>query len=419
MFVQPRSMNRPPTRGRFMGGAAALAALAALAVMAVLWAGLSIARAQQPPAAESAPPDPNSKPAAPAGPAPATPDNKPAEPGMPLNFDAPAETHVEMKSTELGVRFTPRLAEALGKQMARQMGRQYELSDEQVDKARQIISRNLMKMAQEHQDSGREAMELFMANMIENDGAFTKADGQRWAKLMRPFMEDFRKFAGTTASQVGQMMTLSQRLRLTRDVAAFSAGLSLFESRLKSWEKGDLPDMANPFFEPDSRDNKPARGGPQGNGPARAEDNSEVGRARRRAERRLDFETNVEERWKNYVESAITYYEFNEAQATGARAVLRDFLERARQLKNDEWKERIRQNRTAANLSFELPDSFRNGPWMWRLDHEYEDLLRPLQDLGRDLRARVDDLADSTQRAKAADKARSQLGKSGLELPPM
>jgi hypothetical protein len=61
---------------------------------------------------------------------------------------------------------------------------------------------------------------------------------------------------------------------------------------------------------------------------------------------------------------------------------------------------------------------FREGPWMWQLDREYEELLRPLQDVGKDLRNRVDELAESSQRANAAEQARAQLAKSGLEMPP-
>lgn len=343
--------------------------------------------------------------------------SQPAESSIPLNFDAPAPTQVEMAPTEFGLRFTPGMAKAIGRQMAREMGRQYEFTPEQQEKAQGIIAANMMKLAQQNQRAGREAMELFMENMIANDGSFAKDDGQRWAKLMRPMLADFRESAGQTASQIGQHLTLSQRLKLTRDMVLFSAGISVFDGRLKSWEKGELGEFANPFFEMDEKEEKSRRTATQD--AAQDPKAVEVSRAERRAGRRMEFDTNVEGRWKSYVESAIAYYGFSEAQATSARTILKDFLERARQIQSDEWKSRMRRNRTAAVMSGRLASDYRDGPWMWQLDREYEELLRPLQDLGRELRTRVDELADSTQRARAAEKARGQLSDNGYELPPM
>src|SRR5262245_25862282 len=172
--------------------------------------------------------------------APQPPVSQPARGLTDLNFEAP-ETEIEMKPTEVGVRFTPGIAKAIARQMSRDMKGRYDLSDDQVTEAQEILTRNMMKLAQSQQKAGRDAWELFMENVIANDGAFAKADGQRFAKLMNQMMPELKGFMITSASQIGKTMTLTQRLKLTGEMAALSAGFVGFEERMKKWEKGEVP----------------------------------------------------------------------------------------------------------------------------------------------------------------------------------
>jgi hypothetical protein len=322
-----------------------------------------------------------------------------------LKFDAP-ETRVEMKPTDLGLRFTPGMAQAIADRFSEQMQRRYEMDDEQSSRAREIMAKNLMKLAQDTQYHGRAAFELFIENMIANGGRFTKEDGQKWAKHMLPVLEEMKKSTMTSASQIGQQMSLSQRLKLTGEMAAFSAAFVTFESRIKRWSEGDLPDLANPFEEPRNQM------------PVESSEPPRVREARDRAEQRLRWETDVEKRWTDYVEAAITFYEMDEAQTTSARSILKESLERARSVRTPEWTERMRQNRTTANLSQRLPRELWNGPWMWQLDREYEDLLAPLQEIGREMRQRIDEIILTNQRERALEQVREEIRKAGYQAPP-
>lgn len=315
------------------------------------------------------------------------------------------------KPTEIGLRFTPGMARGIATHMAREMRGQYGLDDAQQEKCREIIARNLMHFAHRSQRAGRESFELFMENMIANDGAFSKGDGQRWAKLTKPVLNEFKTFMTTTVAQIGDEMTLSQRLKLTAEMAAVSAGIIAFEERLKRWEKGELADMANPFEEPKKRPSRLATSDDPNEPP-------DVRRARERADRHVSRETDVESRWPAYVESAIQYYELTDVQATSARSVLKEALQRAEAVKSAEWRQRIRRNRMLAYLRDRVPRPARDGPWMWHLDREYEELLAPLQEIGRELRARVDDLAETAQRERAAQSAREALSSTGIDVPP-
>src|SRR5262249_61770040 len=101
--------------------------------------------------------------------------------------------------------------------------------------------------------------------------------------------------------------------------------------------KGEVPDFANPFMEP-------APSAPAKNGERKAADaeSPEVQQARNRVERRVEWEIGVDERWTGQVEAAIEYYKLNDAQAKSARAILKEALERAKQVKTPEWTERLR-----------------------------------------------------------------------------
>jgi hypothetical protein len=308
-------------------------------------------------------------------------DDKPAA----LDFSTP-DTNVEMKPTEIGVRFTPEIAGAIAKQMARGMRHQYELDDDQTARAQEVFHKNLMKLAHKTQSTGRDAIELMMANMIANDGSFTKADGQRWAGMTRKVMPDIKEFMTTSAAQIGKTMTISQRLKLTAEMAGVSAGVVAFESRLKRWEQGDLPDMANPFMEMDEEEEKKAA--------QQSGESAEVTRARRRAEQRLEWETNVEHRWTEYVESAIKFFEMNESQEASARAILAESLERARQIRSDDWIARMKRNRTSAGMARRLPDTI------------------------SEVRGRIDGIVETPQREKAMTKVRDEMKRMGYEMPP-
>lgn len=379
-----------------------------LAVACVAAAG-RVVRADDPPAP---PPDA----AAPATPAEGTAESPAAAPAPEeLNTDVPDPPDVEMKPTELGLRFTPAMARGIAKQMARGMKSQYELSDEQVDRAQDVLTRNLMKLAHDGQKQGQQSFELFMENMIANDGTFSKADGEKWAKLTRPLVGDLKKFITTSASQIGKDLTMAQRLKLTRDLAGVSAGFVMFDDRLKKWEKGELEDGSSPFFETNSRANERRNKRSSPNDPP---EKREVRQARQMADNQLRWQTNVESRWTDYVEAAIDYYHFSESQAKAARTILKESLDRAKQIKTDDWEERMHRNRTAANMSNRLGKSGRQGPWMWHLDREHEEMLKPLQDLGRELRERIDELAETAQKDKAVSETREKLSKQGLEVPP-
>src|SRR5690606_21586787 len=81
-----------------------------------------------------------------------------------------SEAPQEYGATELGVRMTPALAQAISGRMTEQMKRRYELDDKQTAEIASAIQHNILKLAHENAAAGRDAIEMMMATMIAHDG---------------------------------------------------------------------------------------------------------------------------------------------------------------------------------------------------------------------------------------------------------
>lgn len=339
---------------------------------------------------------------------------------QPVEEQAPTATAAgksfEMKPTEIGVRFTPRMAQAMGHLFAREMKGQYELSDEQVNDVREIIATRLMKTVSNNAVTGRDMMEMMMETVMENDGRFPKESAQQFAKLAKPLIPALHDFFRETAGEIGKKMTVKQRLKFTADVAKATAGLAIFENRMKRWEEGQVGDGANPFWDP--ADNDPSKAGEAAN--EDPNEKPEHRQARQRAERQMSWQWDVEKSWPAYVDQATEFYEFDEAQQNSAKAVLADMLQRAKAIKTPQWEENVRQNRIAQSLSWRAGGSrFSQGPWMFRLESQYDQLTKPLEDLSQELKRRIEQLPTTAQRTKAMEKVRQALGEKGLDKLPV
>jgi len=342
-----------------------------------------------------------------------------AQPAESVEQQAPAaasdDKPFEMKPTDIGVRFTPRMAQAMGSLFAREMKEQYELSDEQVNDFRDIISTRLMKTVSNNAVTGRDMIEMMMETVMENDGRFPKESAQQFAKLAKPLIPALHDFFRETAGEIGKKMTVKQRLKFTADVAKATAGLAVFENRMKRWEEGKVGDGANPFWDP--ADNDPDKA--VETAPEDPNEKPEHRQARQRADRQMSWQLNVEDRWQSYVDQAAEFYDFDEAQKTSAKAVLTDMTERAKAIKTPQWQESVRQNRIAQSLTWQTRGGFSQGPWMFRLESQYEQLTKPLDDLSSELKKRIEQLPTSAQRAKAIEKVRQALVEKGLEKLPV
>jgi hypothetical protein len=305
------------------------------------------------------------------------------------------------------------MAEAVSKQMTRQMKKRYELDDAQVESIQGIVQRQLTKLAAENAKAGRDLIEKMTATMIENDGQMPKEVATEFAKELKPLLPAIKGFFTESSSQISKQMSVKQRLKFTGDMAGVTAGFAIFEDRMKRWEKGEVSDGANPFFDRGDRDaDKPKE-------PEDPNEHEEHRRARQNVERWIDWQIDLDRNWEQYVKRAIEYYEFNEKQTTAAQSILSECQDRAKLIKNDEWRQRIKENRVAQQLSWGLKGDYGVGPWQHRLESDYERLLKPMKDLDLELKKRIDALPDSQQRAAADSNVKKLLNEKGMKRIPV
>ncbi len=326
----------------------------------------------------------------------------------------PAAGNADMSPTEIGVRFTPAMAEAMSFQFTKQMKLRYHLAEEQKKDIEKIIAGQLMRLVKENAITGRDMIEMAMETMIANDGNFPKDKAIEFAKVAKPAMPALRGFFTRSAGEIGKKLTIKQRLKFTGDMAGVTAGLVVFENRMKRWAKGEVGNRANPFY--DSGDHTSDEDGPQE--PEDPNETKEHRQARQNAERTVGWRSKVESKWERYVSNAIVYYDFDETQITSAQAVLKDCTERAKAIKTPEWRKKLIENNIAESLGWRLDSRFNQGPWKHRLDQENEKLMRPLDKLGDELRSRIDGVPTSKQKAVALESVRKALAEKGMKRLP-
>ncbi len=321
------------------------------------------------------------------------------------------EPPVEMKATEFGIRFTPELANAMSKQFVRAMKDRYSLDDTQADEIRPILAQELMRVAQRTQKEGRDVIENMVATMVENDGRIPKEQQTAFAMSMKPILPEIKSFFKRTAGEVSKRMTVSQRMKFTGDMAGVTAGFGILENRMKKWEEGKHSDFGNPFFDPADRD---------GNSetttqPEDPTETAEHRRARQNVERWIEFQINIDREWEEYVKRAIDFYKLNESQTASANSILKDMQDRAKAIKTDAWRKNIVENRIMRQMSYREGAEVSQGPWMFRLEQEYEKALKPVKDLDQELKARIESLPDSKQRETALEGVRKKLDEKGAK----
>lgn len=319
-----------------------------------------------------------------------------------------------MRPTKLGIRLTPKMANAMSGKFVEQMISRYDLDERQAEDIRGIISRQIMRFAHENEKTNQELIEYMMATMIEYDGRFTPDAAQQFAVMAKPIVPAMKDLFTRSGAEIGKKLTVSQRLKFTGDMAGAAAGLTIFESRMKRWEEGKVGENANPFWDPADKDPAKAEAPPPN-----PDEHPQHRRARMEVERWSEWEIRIDDQWADYLDRAAEFYKFDEAQRTSAEAVLKQCRERAAAIKTNEWESEIKRNRIARRLARISGADFREGPVIFNLDQEYNKLRQPLVQLDEEFKRRIDELPDSSQRAAAQQSVRKMLADRGMKQPPI
>ncbi len=308
-----------------------------------------------------------------------------------------------MRPTQRGLRMTPGIARAIGSLIAQEPLKDiYGFDEAAQEKASELIARRIMQTAHENQEQGQAFLEFAFAGVIESQGRFTPELGKKWAELSVPLVAPLRECWLGVVEDLRPLVPPEKQARYAADTIAGTVFFDAYTSKMARWQQGDVGEREDPF----SDRHEPRR---QASASAPSEPD-ELAEARRRAQQMLDW---APRRWREYVNEAVSYYQFDEAQQEAAESILAELSDRAAQIKTDDWQARALLNRIKWHLGHREMGLY-NTPWMWQVDREFDDLMHPIHEMTRELKLRLDALPTAAQRAAADKPITERFNKLGL-----
>jgi hypothetical protein len=74
----------------------------------------------------------------------------------------------------------------------------------------------------------------------------------------------------------------------------------------------------------------------------------------------------------------------------------------------------------ALNMSWRAGGAkFNQGPLRFRLESQYDQLTKPLFDMGKELKSRIEDLPTTAQRGKAMETVKKAFAEKGMARLPL
>lgn len=313
--------------------------------------------------------------------------------------------------TAQSLRFTPAMAESIGRVVSRRIFSRYELPEDKFEEASQAVARRVMDWAHqldspENRDSAENMLAEMFNTMADYSGPDRRAGmmpglAMTFARNAKPALAPFQEAVNLMARDVRPMLPLKQQLRLGTDLAAFGAAFDAFEERIERWEQGDVDPTENPFEPSDDRVKLNAQGV-----------SSRLEQAESRADRMLDY--GPQSSWARYLKNAIDYYALDEAQKSSAEALLRDYEQRAKAITRNEVNQQRKRQLLLWRTFWAPMTRGSEDAISFLIAQRLEEIDGPLRQLDSDFKRRVDEIPTEAQRQAATRRAWDLLAENGL-----
>lgn len=314
---------------------------------------------------------------------------------------------------EIGLRFTPEIARGMARLITKEMFvNRYDMAPERVDEVAERIARRLMDFAHQHEDRAQEFAEFVGGEMLAYFNAPDRKPGRAgiprslgtgFGKRMLPIMPSVRTLIAGVREDAQPMLPPKEQVRLMRDMMALGAAMDAFESHMKRWSKGDVDPYAHPF-RPDAGESD--------------KDESGQSAALREAEEqaRTALDNSLKLSWEQYVRHAKELYALDEAQAATADSILAEAISRAEQIDADpDWRENAYRLHVWSHLWRPMGLSYEHPSHVHLIDvlHEQQAVL---DDIGEELRTRIDEIPTDVQREAAEQRIHAAMAGTGFDV---
>ncbi len=307
-------------------------------------------------------------------------------PPDPVKPDIEIVESADEKPPAEGLWPSPKLLNLMLQRWAEEAGEEYDLDTDQRAKVREGTVQRFEKFLTENRAEIQPLANEFI-EMRMNLEPPSKERVQAWADRALPVFEKTRDQIRASNDEFRKVLRPMQRAEFEIDALQMSAGMAIAEQKLKEWKGGEVD--KDVFWEPL---------------PAEREQRREE-RRRRRAEREQTAEGEAEspktpvdhivaelDRWEKYVADFVTMFNLDEGQRTTALSCLSELRERA-------IAHRDRRREDIARLEFRIEHNTAGDVPLDDLKKQLSELYGPIDDMFKELQARLDKLPTDQQRA--------------------
>jgi len=300
-----------------------------------------------------------------------------------------------MQPTRHGIRLTPGLARAvsrmwIGEMVENDMGAM--LSEDQKGRLSETMARRMMETGHKYGKQVGPFLELVIEQMgpgrIDVKPEKVKEFG-RQAKETAPV---WREFFGHMSEDFGPYLDDRQKANLKEKQEMIEKAIDRFEQRMERWSNGDRKEKEEPFEDLDNIEEEKTK---DGAGDDKAKKQPEIKAAEQRAAwamRRIDPVT-----WREFLNSVRNTFKLTDEQYAKGQELLGKYTAQAREIMTPEWREKVRKNQIMQNLR-EVLRKESPAPWLYHLNREYNELVKPLGDMEKAFRIEVMGLVTRDQR---------------------
>lgn len=276
---------------------------------------------------------------------------------------------------------------------AEALARRYNLTPEQDRTARDLLRTSVYSLLEKHEEDVRKLLGEIMAVQFTGKPP-TAQQVQGWAERTQPIYDDIKTEIIQGNDALHQTMNDEQKKQHDTDMAETRQAFGLFEDKLTRWQKGGFtPDDWYPNRQRSTTQN--------------ADDSAPAATAR-----------GPEHFWAIYTRNFIRDHELDQAQTASANSILSELSGRAEKMRASRSVElKNLEDKLNQLLSATPPDSAA----LQKVLAQRRDLMKPINDLFKELKDRLGKLPNAAQNEKFEQKMKDRaaaINRANQGTPP-
>ncbi len=302
---------------------------------------------------------------------------------------------------------SPKLMKLLLSRWADEAAGQYKLDESQKLKVQDALVDRWGSFLEENRTTLQPLTNEFLEMRLGLAPPDTK-QVQEWSARALPAFERVREEFRATQNEFREVLTPLQRAKFEIESIKAAAGLEIANQKLKQWSRGDIDpqEMWEPL--PSMRKDRRRRGEEGGPDEGASPNNARALVASKGEP--LDPVSAELSAWEQYVKEFIETHGLNEGQRTAALSCLKELTERASAHRDKNRSEIKELEQRIASHSGSQED-------LEGIKVKLVELYGPIDEMFKELRARLDAIPTAEQRARAEDTAESSRKKSKSAAP--